>query len=247
MDIYEKGQIWLDDGDGLVYSHTKFILRTGDAFFHAQTLQRLGPINVDELDAVPIPIHEVWPPYSADLTRAPIPLPTDCYVKYANLLDCGTGIDPPPSDLVLAEAQICEILKNNPHRNIAEYIGCITKGDRITALCFARYNMTLANRLKDDDHPVGQDVCVGIEHGIQHLHNLGYSHNDINPHNIMFNSEGTPIIIDFDSCAKVGKKLAKRGGWEDQIYEYASPANDFSALERIKNIIDNQRKHKCQE
>ena len=98
--------------------------------------------------------------------------------------------------------------------------------------------MTLEDRLLDRGHTVGRHVCLGIRRGIQHLHRLGLSHNDINPYNIMFKSDGTPVQIDFDSCAYIGEKLHKGGGWEDQIYEYASPANDYAALKKIEEIID---------
>jgi serine/threonine protein kinase len=244
MEIYEKGEIWDGEDDNLAFSYTKVILRKGDAFSYARTYVRLtSPINVEELDAIPIPIQDIWPPYSADLTRAPTPIPVNCYVKNISLLDCGSDVEPPPSALVLAEARICENLKKCPHPNIAQYIGCVAQGDRITGLCFTRYDMTLADRLLDRGHSVGRDVCLGIRHGIQHLHRLGLTHNDINPYNIMFKSDGTPVLIDFDSCTYVGEKLLKGGGWEDQIYEYASPANDYAALKKIEEIIDGQWKN----
>jgi serine/threonine protein kinase len=238
MEIYEKGEIWDGDIDNLSYSYTKVILRKGDAFFYARTNTRLtSPVNIEELDAIPIPIQDIWPPYSEDMTRAPTPIPVNCYVKNPSLLDCGSDVEPPTSTLVLAEARICENLKNYPHPNIAQYIGCITQGDRITGLCFEKYDMTLADCLLDRRYSVGRDVYHGIKCGIQHLHRLGLTHNDINPNNIMFKSDGTPVLIDFDSCAYVGEKLVKGGGWEDQIYEYASPANDYAALKKIEEII----------
>jgi serine/threonine protein kinase len=107
--------------------------------------------------------------------------------------------------------------------------------------------MTLAALLQAGDHPISRDVCVGIKRGIRHLHRLGFSHNDINPYNIMFKSDGTPVIIDFDSCARIGEKLVKGGGWEDQIYEFASPANDYSALEKLEEIINSRKENKCQD
>jgi hypothetical protein len=113
MGVYNIGEIWDGDGDDLAYLYTKVILRKGDSFFHARTFLRLGSaINFDELEAVPIPIEDIWPPYCAALTQAPVPLSIDCYVKYANLLDCGSSVGLPPSDLVLAEARICEIFKS---------------------------------------------------------------------------------------------------------------------------------------
>ena len=251
MEIYEKGEIWEEEGDGLTFSYTKVILRSGDAFFQARTNLRLtSAINANELDVIPIPIECIRPPYSAELSRAPTPLPVDTYVKSASLLDCESGVELGPSALVLAEARICETLKKNPHPNIAQYIGCVTQGDRITGLCFTRYDKTLADHLSGKGNLVGREVCLDIKRGIQHLHRLGITHNDINPYNIMFKPDGTAVLIDFDSCAHVGEKLLKGGGWEDQIYKYANPVNDYTALKKIEEIIEVQwtkTNAKCQE
>ena len=43
--------------------------------------------------------------------------------------------------------------------------------------------------------------------GIRHLHSLGLVHNDINPANIMLDNNGTAVLIDFDSCRRVGESL----------------------------------------
>ena len=42
------------------------------------------------------------------------------------------------------------------------------------------------------------------QNGLDHLHNLGLNHNDINPANIMLDKEDVPIIIDFNSCQREG-------------------------------------------
>lgn len=238
--MYETGELWdIADGD-LVYGYTKVILKKGDDFYHARTFERLGSaINVDKLKPILIPNQEIMPPYSTALTRAPTPLPGKCYVKYSSLLnyDSDLPVGRRPADLVLAEAKICEILRQFPHPNIAYYIGCLSLGGRISALCFSKYKSTLADLLQDETQPLGPEICDGIRSGIQHIHHLGYSHNDINPYNIMSKSDGTPVIIDFDSCVPIGEKLGKAGGWEDEIYEFACQGNDYSALRKIEEII----------
>jgi serine/threonine protein kinase len=249
MEVYDTGEIWDGEGDDLAYEYTKVVLKKGDAFYHARTFRRLGSsINVDELKPIPIPTQEILPPYSTDLTRAPTPLPVDCYVKYASLLDCGSDlpVGRRPADLVLAEAKICEILRTVPHPNIAHYIGCLTQGGRISALCFTKYESTLADLLQDETR-LGPEIYDGIRSGIQHLHRLGFSHNDINPYNIMFKSDVAPVIIDFDSCVRIGEKLGKAGGWEDEIYEFASQGNDYSSLKKIEEIIHHKNGNQDQE
>jgi hypothetical protein len=70
MEIYDKGEIWDGDGDDFAYSYPKVILSKGDTFYHARTSQGLGSaLNIDELSPIPIPIQDIMPPYSTDLTR----------------------------------------------------------------------------------------------------------------------------------------------------------------------------------
>lgn len=247
MEVYDTGEIWEVDGDDLTYSYTKVILKKGDTFYYAMTSQRLGlAINIEELKPVRIPPQDIMPPYSADLTRAPTPLPGDCYIKFPSLLDCGFDLERTPAALVLAEARICEILRKVTHPNIANYYGCLTQGDVISGLCFTKYETTLAQLLQDENRPINPEIGDGIRSAIQHLHNLGFSHNDINPYNIMFKSDNTPMLIDFDSCARIGEKLGKTGGWEGQNFEFASQDNDYSALERIEGILRVRSKKQVQ-
>lgn len=44
------------------------------------------------------------------------------------------------------------------------------------------------------------------------MHTLGYGHNDINPRNILFDKNGTAVLIDFDSCCPLGEKLGTKSG-----------------------------------
>ena len=241
MEVYQKGECWEEKGSEVTFSHTKIILKRGDDFFYAATNLHLpSSIDISKLDPIPIPIDHIRPFFSAELTRAPTPLPDHTFVKVPCLMDCGSDVKYPPNALVLIEAQICETLKQYPHSNIAEYIGCVTQDDRIMGLCFAKYDKTLADRLSDQDDLVELEVTLAIRRGIEYLHRLGIMHNDINPHNIMFKSDGTPVLIDFDSCAHVGEKLVKGGGCEDEDYTHATPMNDYTALKKIEDIINRQ-------
>jgi serine/threonine protein kinase len=79
----------------------------------------------------------------------------------------------------------------------------------------------------------------GIFQGIKHLHSLGLVHNDINPTNILFDEYGTPVLIDFDSCRKVGESLRdtetkRTHQWHDPKTDTASEKNDLGAFEELK-------------
>jgi serine/threonine protein kinase len=166
-----------------------------------------------ELDLVPIPTSQVWPPFPRQFTRAPEPLPQDCYMKRLSLLYYGdTEASTELSSLVLNEAEFCEILRAFPHPNITQYLGCIVEDNRITGLCFVKYGMILSERVTKDSRPFDIDLCLrGIQKGIQHLHSLDLIHCDLNPTNILMDGD-TPVIGDFDSCQRKGKKLGFKAG-----------------------------------
>lgn len=195
----------------LVYSHTAIILRRGDEFFHALTKNRYSShadIDPNELNVKQIGTEHMWPLLPQDFTRAPNPLPANSYVKTPSLIDYNeeTAARSPPSDLLLQEARICEILRKNPQSNIAEYLDCVVNGNRISGLCFVKYDASLAtlvNQKVRGDFRLNKDRYLkGIEAGIRHLHELNLVHNDLNPSNLMNDHDNFPRIIDFDSCQK---------------------------------------------
>ena len=145
------------------------------------------------------------------------------------------------SSLLLHEAEVCEILRASPHQNIAQYLGCIVKNDKITGLCFVKYGMNLFDRVTEDSRPFNTNLVLkGIQAGIRHLHSLGLIHCDINPANIVMGRGDTPVIVDFDSCQRNGEKLGfKRGtlDWTREDFGYARPENDKYGLSKIRDFL----------
>ena len=84
-----------------------------------------------------------------------------------------------------------------------------------------------------------------IRNALQHLHNLGFVHNDINPSNIMFDDKDEPIIIDFNSCCRIGESLDNIGrtpGWYDHSVRVSLPKNDLDALDEIFEWLSDEEK-----
>ncbi|KAL7944024.1 kinase-like domain-containing protein [Trichoderma barbatum] len=247
MKIHEKSDIFLyDDEEGdFIFNHIKCILKseTEEEYFYAKVYERDGldaGLDTTKLDLTPIPPEDIWPQFDKSFTLAPVPLPEDCYVKRASLLDyeASTRGDGIPK-LILQEAEICEILRKNPHHNIANYLGCLVVDGKIHGLCFDRYAMTLDEQ-KENGTPLDATLCLqDIKDGILHLHSLGLIHNDINPRNIMMNADGKPVIIDFDSCKREGEKLVKCGtpDWMIEDAQYATRDNDFFGLSRLQEFL----------
>lgn len=244
MEVCQQNEAFTEvDGD-LAFSHTKVILREGDQYYYAITDRRYGStskVEPSELDIVPIPACQIWPPFPTNFTRAPDPLPPSCYVKRPSLLHYGdTVASTELSSLLSNEAQVCEILRQFPHPNIARYLGCTVNNGAITGLCFVKYGVTLSERVKKDPRPFDADLCLeGIRKGVQHLHDNGLVHNDLNPSNIMMDGD-IPIIIDFDSCRKEGEELGLKAGtigWTDEGFKFARRENDCYGLKKIRDYL----------
>lgn len=136
-------------------------IRTEKSFTPTQPLSSEGAMSssthIPKIDTHPmlilIPMSSMSNKFGSNTSglsclriSAPNPLPANSYVKTPSLIDYNeeTAARSPPSDLLLEEARICEILRKNPHPNIAEYLGCVVNGNRISGLCFVKYNATLA-------------------------------------------------------------------------------------------------------
>jgi serine/threonine protein kinase len=131
------------------------------------------------------------------------------------------------------EINVMEVLKLHSHSNIAEYLGSIVEGDLVTGICYRKYERTLTETLNTDR------VLEGVKSGLDHLHSLGYIHDDINPRNIMLDKEGRGIIIDFDSCKKTGSRREGKcgtNGWT-MDNDVASVENDHYSLHLLEKYL----------
>ena len=245
MEICEKAEIFVDNGnDNLEFDHSKLILRRADGeYFYAMTGRRIfqfSQIDVHELDAIRIPSDHIWPLADPTFTRAPEPLPSDCYLKRPSLLYYDDTLDGHDySDHILTEVKACEMLRLCPHPNIAQYLGVVVEDSRIRGICFAKYSRTLLQMLKDGT-PFQRDVVMGgIKAGVQHMHELGLVHNDLHLSNIMMDGD-TPIIIDFDSCKQEGDRLGSKAGNFGRTAsgeDFAKRDNDLYSLSEIQRAL----------
>ncbi|KAJ5735414.1 uncharacterized protein N7483_000539 [Penicillium malachiteum] len=85
---------------------------------------------------------------------------------------------------------------------------------------------------------------AGLESVIQHLHGLGWAHNDLIPANILVSEAGQPVLIDFGGCQKFGERLKYIRGTKDWIegkiedYTTSEAQHDIFALGKIKDWLD---------
>jgi serine/threonine protein kinase len=248
MEILEKGEIWEQDN----FSRTVVILRDKFRFYQAFSTERMNRLpHIDTLERSEFPAN-IWPLYKENdtLTIASIQThePSSYFVKIPSLLTCSTTTDNSGFEKVrhslIREARIYEILSQNSHPNIAKYMGCLVSDERIVGLCLLKYAMTLAERCKIDTLFDDNEYIRQIQEGIKHPHSLGFVHNDIKPANIMVQADETLVIIDFDSCGRIGDKLGVKAGtesWTDSTVVVSEEQNDYFGLEKIKEWLSKQK------
>lgn len=245
MQILQRAQVFGGTFDDPEFLHTAIVYSDDRNIFLAHVLDRISTdakINIDELRGVLISPERVFPSFDpAAFNLCPNPTSSEIFVKRPNFLEYDQTNNV-ICEVLLQEARICEALKNFRHVNIAEYLGCQVENSRITGRCFKKYEITLLDKMKKTNASFDHRSCIeGIRSGIEHLHRHGYCHNDINPLNIMFDENDTPIIIDFDSCQPEGDELGHKGGtigWDIETSQKSQPWNDIHGLNKIQNYLE---------
>ena len=84
---------------------------------------------------------------------------------------------------------------------------------------------------------------LGLRAGIAHIHSLGHIHCDIGPHNLMVKPNGTAVVIDFNSCVKVGSpiRVGRSDSWHNPEAFYAEPKVDDNALHNVGEWLSDKR------
>jgi len=222
------------------FDYSTIIWKEDGHFFRSTLPERIllrKSVDIDNLPiSEPIPIHLIRGLWHNGLTEVSN-TPSDYFVKVPALLSYDTL---PLGEITAAEADICEILKRNPHKNICVYYGCTREGEYIGGLCFKRYRRNLYHEMESGGPLDRRAVIDGITEGVTFLHSLGLIHNDLDPGNIMLEDDGTPVIIDFDSCRRDGEPMGiKKGtpgwsaGWTKKPSSIARKANDFYSLKLL--------------
>lgn len=151
-----------------------------------------------------------------------------------------------PATLLEEAAALERISQHPPHRNIVKFHGCRVRRGRITGLVIDKYEDNLTEYLKEG-HTIDKERVLGcLQSALEHLYSLGLAHNDVNPANIMMDSEaGEPILVDFGSCHGIGEKMtSSRGtpGWTEEWDDYTTSkaSHDISAVDKIRLWLDSR-------
>jgi len=242
----------------LQFECMKILFKSEGKTYLGEYPKRLSPDRHNEIDTegitnvVLIPPESYCPPVPEECTISPEPLTQDYYMKRIDLMQYGGGLD--LARLVLREMKACEALRLRPHPNVAAYHGCQIQDNGVTGLCFLRYPETLMKKMNpkhlnkqnflsepiEERKAAASRYLPGITEGLHHIHSLGLAHNDINPSNIMIDSQDRPVIIDFDSCLPFGENMdqvKRTPGWYNEEVTVSVAKNDLDALTEIANWL----------
>ncbi|KAH8422458.1 uncharacterized protein LDX57_000213 [Aspergillus melleus] len=244
MEIIQKNEAFKNVEGEMKFSYVQvFALQDGVLYSGKWANRLLLPQTLDDLYEVrQITTEDRGPAMNLDWSAV--------YVKTPSLL---AYVDENLERQIIREIETCEILRKNPHPNIATYYGCTETRGRVSGLCFKRYTSTLLEAVYPER--IGKaaflssprelmkdnmkDRLEGILSAIKHLHSLGLVHNDINPANIMLDEDGTFILIDFDSCRYIGESLSSTATkrthhWHDPVVDISLETNDLDAFRDVQ-------------
>ncbi|KAL4861371.1 hypothetical protein BDV12DRAFT_180382 [Aspergillus spectabilis] len=244
MEVVQKNEAFKSIDGKMKFSYVQvFVLQAGILYTGKWTNRFDLPKTLEDLQEVKqIPTENRGPEVITAWSAV--------YVKKPSLLAYTDGN---LEKRIAREVATCEILRKNPHPNIATYYGYNEIHGRVAGLCFKRYTATLLEAVNPQrlgkvaflssarDLVKGNMISglEGIRAAIKHLHSLGLFHNDINPANIMIDDDGTLVLIDFDSCRYIGEPLRdtetkRTHHWHDPSVEVSLEKNDFDAFNELQ-------------
>lgn len=226
-----EGDAFEETPDGCVFDHVAICWKENGKYYRVQYPDRSYRLD-DLLAPDPIPYAHIFPLWRDGLTEAPNPLPDGTYVKKVSLLDYDPDHpDDHPNEL-MNEIQVFECLAGSPHPNIATYLGCIREGEYITGIALKRYAQNLNGAIHSSWGRLDRRrVLSGVKAGLDHLHGLGYIHNDFNASNVMLSDEGEALLIDFGFTQREGtsKVIVGQPGWH-RLSTVSCREDDYFAL-----------------
>ena len=66
-------------------------------------------------------------------------------------------------------------------------------------------------------------VIKDVARALDHVHSRGYVHGDVKPENVLFRSNGSAVLCDFDTARKIGDSAANANGTVAGTAQYMSP------------------------
>ncbi|KAH7303326.1 hypothetical protein B0I35DRAFT_365130 [Stachybotrys elegans] len=252
MEIVQSNEAFKRVDGKFQFQYMQGFIRIDKCLYVAKWNNRTGP-PVGLYDQYPVITEDRGPKIEPDWTLAK---GYGCHIKTPSLL--AFAEEPRLEELIRREIVMCDVLKQNPHPNIARYFGCLVTRGRVSGLCFEKYIHTLGTKANPRNlHKVAflqsgrpfvddsmRQSFSKLKSAVTHLHSLNIVHNDITPANIMLGENGM-VLMDFDSCRWAGEDLRSESGlgtkrtygWHDPAVTVSLPKNDLDALAEMETWL----------
>ncbi|KAJ5326584.1 uncharacterized protein MYU51_014597 [Penicillium brevicompactum] len=245
-----------EDNDSISeIARTSFGLVDNETFYYGHLGVPRAEISLEQINAalMPIPstIYPIWPMSEANLRLAPDDLAENFYIKrpkletYNWLVNHGQGLETQLFKSLVAEAQVLEELSQHPRPNLIRYYGSRVAHGHFTGIVLEKHPRDLQTHIDEGHKVLDKNAFMGaLESAIQHLHDLGFAHNDLCPANVLVSETGMPVLIDFEGCQKLGTLLQYiRGteGWIDgeiKDHHTSDTVHDTFALGKIQAWLE---------
>ncbi|KAI1180210.1 kinase-like domain-containing protein [Nemania sp. FL0916] len=249
--------LWADeefDEDTGDFLYTMVVAVEDDMLYFSLLEKRKTDLAFQEIteSLTRIADEEIFPRWSQDLalTKPPEEISPNVFIKRPRVALYDIFSKHKQAHLLAKglaeEAEAMEILRNHPHPNIVGYHGCHVRRGYITGLVLDRHPHDLNKHLQSGQTIHDKRLFIeSLTAAIDHLHSLGWAHNDLNPSNVLVAEDMRPILIDFGSSRRIGDKLStSRGtkGWiecEMKDYTTSETQHDLWALAKLATWIDN--------
>ncbi|KAH6625527.1 hypothetical protein C7974DRAFT_425173 [Boeremia exigua] len=231
------------------------------ALILAKGIQDGGKAFVELSERSFVYVDRLYPMYDQSMTRfSGDTQALTVFTKEQPILSQKTYNTPHYARCTFQEVKRCERILRSPHRNLAKYLGAVTKRiegeDRVVRIAYRRYTMDLhefviMKRLLRSRHV--PFILRSLKRAIHHLHRLGLVHCDVRPPNIFVSFDKhkkgslylTEVVLgDFDASLEIGEKVALKranGDWWPQDVGWGDKANasiDEHSLRKLKTWLN---------
>ena len=198
---------WSDDGGD--FRHVGYVIAWEEGGKQYRVEHQGRTYDLDKLEAPPpVPSEYLTTPWLSTYKEAHQPLPPDTFIKSNSVIRIVPSQPTLLPRLMHREIDVYTTISRSPHPNICHFYGCVRDGDRATGLILQKIPHELPDRWSDTptQHATPKlAILRGIKRGLDHLHALGYVHNDINTGNILLDDSFRPVIIDFNTALPEGE------------------------------------------
>lgn len=246
---------WFSGAMGQDFLYQIFIWKEDGLYYYAE--MRDHGMKFDKVPAPPggsLDLGAIFYfPLPPKTTVAPYPLPKDSFVRGPELWVAKYHRIPADAvseflTMTAKEISLLEILKETPHPNLAEYLGCVRDGESGlgAGLCFKRYECTLYEAVIGNKPFNSEAILEGVTRGIEHLNSLGWVYGNIHPTSVMLASDGTPVVNRLYASLKEGTetiflKKDPVDGFLKLHHHTASTQDDTKALEEFRKWLQHRK------